>query len=119
MSAETDLRTLLAADSGVTTLVGSRIAMSAVSEGSVYPLIVYTAQRQREHGLDNTLHAQGLLYEIQCWGQTAASAEAVADEAEAAIGANVDYLVTGRVSGFDEELLLDVVTLSVERWLDT
>lgn len=120
MSAETDLRAVLIAASGVTALVPAvRIAMHAVTQDSDLPLIVYTAQRTREHGLDNSLHAEGLTYDAQCWGETPASAEAVADAVEAALSANGDYLVTGRGSGFDEDLLLDVMTLTVERWLDT
>lgn len=120
MSAETDLRTLLAAAAGVTALVpAARIALNAAAEGSSYPLIVYAAQRTREHGLDNTLHAQGITYEVQCWAETPASAEAVADAVEAAISATTAYLTTARASGFDQDLLLDVVSLTVERWLDT
>lgn len=120
MSAETDLRTLLAAAGGVTALVpAARIAMHAVTQDSDLPLIVYTAQRVREHGLNNSLHAQGITYEVQCWGETPASAEAVADAVDAAITASTDYIATARASGFDDDLLLDVVTITVERWLAT
>ena len=117
MSHDTDFRAVLIANAGLTALVGARIAVNAVPQGSVYPLVVFVSSDNREYGLDNTLHGTEVTYDVQCYGKNTAEAAAVADEVEEAIAASSMYVVTSRASAFDEELDLDAETLTVSRWI--
>lgn len=116
MSAETDFRGLLAAYAPLTALVGTRIAQNAVPQGAALPYIAYVAQHQPEYGLDNTLHASAVTITCECWADTAAAADAVADHVQAAVEAD-DRVITARASSFDPDVGLDATVLSVEWWL--
>ena len=119
MSIESDFRTLLANNAGVAALVGGRIALNSVPEGSVFPLIVFSASHERTLGLDNSILADICTLNVQCWANTAAAADQVADAAEVAIATatpNAGAVVTSRSSEFDAELGLDATILDVEWW---
>jgi hypothetical protein len=119
MSAETDFRALLAGHAGTAALVSTRIAQSAVTQDSVVPLIVFTTSHEREFGLDGTLLSQPVSISVQCWGETPAQAESVATQVKAACATAPiarGCTVTSEASGFDPELALDAVELTVEWW---
>ena len=119
MSIEADFRTLLAGYAPLGALVGTRIAMNSVPEGSTLPLVVFTSSHERTLGLDNSLLADTCTLAVQCWGQTAASAEAVADAVVAAVAtapAASGAVVTARETNFDPDLGLDATQLTVEWW---
>ena len=117
MSAETDYRALLAAHSGLAALVGTRIAANGVPQDAPYPLVVFTSAHTPDLALDNTLLADQVIFATQCWADTAAGAAAVAAQLRAALAGNPNYIVVAEESGFDEELNLDAVVLTVERWI--
>lgn len=119
MSAETDFRALLAAHAPLTALVGTRIAQTAVPEGSVYPLVVYTTQHDLEVALDGTVLVDATTFTAQCWGATAASARAVADAVRTACATAPvarGCTVVAEADAFDAELQRDAVALTVEWW---
>lgn len=116
MSAETALRALLAADSATAALVSTRIAADRIEQGATRPFVVFTrVATENEYGLNGTLHAAKCVFDVQCWGDTRVSVQAVADAVQAALEA--DYrAVTARANGYDGELDLEAVTLSVDWW---
>ena len=119
MSAETDLRALLAGHAGTAALVGTAIAHNAIRQGVGAPYVVFTCAHDRQLGLDNTLLADACSFSLQCWGSTAAQAEAVADavtEAIATAPTARGACVTSRASGYDDETGLDATILTVEWW---
>jgi hypothetical protein len=115
VSAETDFRAVLAAAVAVTTLVGTRIAANAVQQGVAKPFIAFSSAHELDLALDNTVLGDKVTFSVECWGETAASAAAVADAAEGALRA-AGYVVTARSTGYDADLGLDATVLTVERW---
>ena len=119
MSIESDFRATLAAHAPLSALVAGRIALNAVPEGSGTPAVVYSVRHDRTLGLDGSLLADQASIAVQCWADTAAEAEAVADATVAAIGtapAASGAVVLDRSGTFDAEAGLDGVVLSVEWW---
>ena len=119
MSIETDFRALLAAHAPLTALVGARIALNAVPEGSAFPLVVFAASHDRINGLDGLLLADNCSLAVQCWADSAAAADAVADAVLAAVEtapAARSATVADRSTTFDPDLGADGVTLTVSWW---
>lgn len=124
MSAETELQALLVADAGVRTALGvttvaaagKQVAADRIEQGTGRPFGVYTrTQTDRHEGLDGTVHAVKVTLELQLWGDTRMSADALADACDDAItGAN--QAITGRATAYDSELDLEATVLSVEWW---
>jgi hypothetical protein len=117
MSAETEMRVLLVAHAPLTALVADRVALNAVPQDSAHPLVVFTTTQVPDLALDNTVLGIAVSHSVQCWGGTSAAAQAVADAVRGALAANADYVVLAEASAFDEELGLDAVQLTVERWI--
>ena len=116
MSAESDLRALLVADSPLVALVGTRVAADRIEQSSARPFIVFSrVGSEHMQGLNNSLHATKAIFEVQCWADTRVSAEAVADAVERILVAGF-RAITGRASGYDAELDLEATTFSVEWW---
>ena len=119
MSIETDFRALLAGHAPLTTLVGTRIALNAVPEGQAFPLVVFAANHDRQMNVDGTLAYDACTLSVQCWAETAAAADAVADVVIAAVAtapAARSATVTERTTTFDPELGADGTTLTVSWW---
>lgn len=119
MSAESDFRALLAGHAGLAALVGQRIAQNAVPERPQFPLVVFTARHNRELGLDNTLLADDVSFDVQCWATRAVDAKAVAEQVVAACATAPTArccVVVDESSAFDPDMQLDGVALTVE-WL--
>jgi hypothetical protein len=119
MSVETDFRATLAAYSALTTLVGTRLALSAAPEGAAVPLVVYACTHDRTIGLGGALLADRCTIDVQCWANTAVQADAVADAVVAAVATAATAsgaCVLDRSNTFDAELGLDGVVLTVEWW---
>ena len=119
MSAETDFRALLAGHASVAALVGNNIAHNAIRNGVPAPYMVFTAAHDPVLNLLNEVLADACTLTVQCWGNTAAQAEAVAAAAVAAIATAPTArgaTVTSRASGYDDETGLDAVVLTVEWW---
>jgi hypothetical protein len=114
MSIETTFRALLAADAGLTSLVGSRIAQNAVAQGEALPLVVFTTAHEPSLSMNGSLLATDTTFTVQCWAEDSVAADAVADAVEAAIGVTADVL--SRESGFDAELDLHSTVLIVQWW---
>jgi len=119
MSAETDLRALLAGHAGTAALVGQAIAHNAVRSGTAPPYVVFTCSHNPVVGLDNIVLADPCTFAVQCWAATAAQAETVATAVTAAIATSPaarGACVTSRASGYDDETALDACVLTVEWW---
>jgi len=119
VSVETEFRALLANAAGVTALVGTRVALNSVPQGSALPLIVFSVSHERTLGLDGTVLADQCTLAVQCWAETAAQADAVADAVVTAVGtatADRGAAVTARSTAFEPELGLDGVALAVDWW---
>jgi hypothetical protein len=115
MSVETAFRALLVADAGVTALVAGRIAQNAVPQDAPRPYVVFAAQHQLDFGLDNTVHADAVTITAECWADTAAQADAVADAVQAALLA-AGRVCTARATSYDPEVGADATVLTVEWW---
>jgi len=119
VSAETALRALLAGNSAVAALVGTAVAHNAIRQGVPAPYVVFTCAHDPQLGLLSNLLADRCSFAVQCWGNTAGQAEAVADAVVAAVGtapAAHGACITSRASGYDDETGLDATILSVEWW---
>lgn len=115
MSAESDFQALLEAAAGVTALVGTRIAQNAIDQGEAVPYIVYTSQQTPDFGLANNVLATNVQFRIECWAQSAAEADAIADEVRDALLAD-GVVCTSRVTGHSPETQLDATILVADWW---
>lgn len=116
MSAEIELRALLIAAPAVTTLVSQRIAVDRIEQGSARPFVVFTRTgTERTKGLDGTVHAVLITFSLQCWADTSAAAEAVADAVEGVLEAAF-HTVADRNTAYDPELDLEAATFVVQWW---
>lgn len=117
MSAETEFRAALLAHAPLMALMVSeaRIAQNAAKDGIGPPCIVYGSTRIPDFHLDNSVGATNVQFSVQCWGDTAAVASAVADAATAALLAAA-VVCTSRSTTFDEELGLDGEELVFDWW---
>lgn len=125
MSAEADLRSDLLAHAPLIALVSpgsdKRVAADKVEAGVARPFLVFS-RRETEpvtNLMGQTL-AERCVFELQCWADTRASAEALADAAQAALAASTrepyGIPMEDRSSAYDGELDLECVVLTVEWW---
>ena len=116
MSSETDLRALLVANGTLTALVSTRIVSDRMEQAAARPFVVFSrVQTENNYGLDGTLLAARVVFDVQCWADTRSSAEAVANAVDAVLLAN-QRAVLSRTSGYDGDLDLEATLLSVEWW---
>jgi hypothetical protein len=79
MSIEIDFRARALAHAPLVALVGQRVALSAAPQGADLPLVVYGVQHSVERTLDGTIAEELGTIDAECWAETSAAAEAVAD----------------------------------------
>ena len=118
MSIESDVRALLAAHAPLTALVSTRIALNAVPDGAGMPCVVFSVAHQPVRSTDALLDDRASI-SLQCWAETAAGAEAVSDAVIAAFNtapATNAVVVLDYATGYDAELGLDSVSMTVEWW---
>jgi Protein of unknown function (DUF3168) len=119
VSIETDFRALLAGYAPLTALVGSRIALNAVPAGMARPLVVFVTRHDLTHNLIGDVMADTCSVTVQCWDDSAATADAVADQVAAAVATappDAGAVIIDRASGYDAELDLHATLLTVEWW---
>jgi hypothetical protein len=119
MSIETDVCALLVGFPALAALVGTRVALNAVNEGTPLPYVIVSAQHAFTYTLNREISADQAAVTIECWGKSAAQAEAVANAAaDAVLAAPLDTGATllARVGGTDPENGLDASVLTVEWW---
>lgn len=119
MSAETDFQSLLDGHTALTSLVGTRIAMAAVSDSAGYPCVVFLAQHAPQQGIGGALLSDMVTFSVQCWADTAVGAAAVAAAVHGAVAtapAARCCAVVGESPAYDEQTGLDAVLLTVEWW---
>lgn len=120
MSVETDFRAVLASHAPLTALVGQRIAANAVPKGSAFPLVVFASNHAPTLGLDGTVLGNQVGLQVQCWGETAAQADQVADAVVSALltaPLDAGATVIDRSTAFDPDISKDGTTLAVEWWV--
>ena len=116
MSLDTDLRAALATNAGVTALVGSAIVSDRMEEGTPRPFVVFSrVGTEYQHGLDGSVLGERATFDVQCWADTRASAEAVANAVCAVLLAD-QRPVLSRTSGYDADFDLEATLLTVEWW---
>lgn len=116
MSAETDLRALLAADGAIAALVGQAISADRMEQGTARPFIVFSRiTTVREKTLSGLVVGVLVTLTVQCWADTRVTAEAVADAVQTAIEA-VFHTVSNREGVSDPDLDLEAALLTVEWW---
>lgn len=111
------LQALLIGTPAITALTSTRIASDRAEQGAARPFIVHSGTSEPQRALDGSVHGIRHVFEIQCWGDTRASAEAVADAVQTACDAAHQY-ITARASGFDAELDLECCVMTCEWWTD-
>lgn len=119
MSIEADFRALLAAYQPLVALVGPRIVANAAPKGAPFPLVTFASNHAPTLGLDGTLLGNQCTLQVQCWGETAAQADAVADAVAAAVATaplEAGATVLDRSTAFDPDISKDGTTLAVEWW---
>lgn len=116
MSLDTDLRAALAAYPAVTALVGSAIVSDRMEQGTPRPFIVFSrTDTQYTQGLDGTIFAERAVFDLQCWADTRASSNTVADAITTMLQAD-QRAILSRTSAYDPDLDLEATLLSVEWW---
>lgn len=98
-------------------LVGARVSVNAAAQGTITPRITITTSLSPDIGLAGNIMAYGMQASIQCWADNALQASQLADRAQEAL-ITARYAPPSRVAGYDDELRLDAVVLTVEDWLD-
>lgn len=119
MSIETDFRAALVAHGPLTALVVDRVSQDAAPDGTAYPLVLFSVRRDGVNALDGTLLVDQAAVAVQCWGESAASAAAVADAVRGAMDAQIlphGAVVLDRSTATDPELDLDAVFLTIQWW---
>lgn len=112
----TALRALLAGHAPLAALVSTRLHADRAEQKTPKPFLVFsTAQTEVQRGLDGTEFGRMVLFEIQCWGDTRAQVEQVADAVEAALQADHRY-IQARSGGYDPELDMEATLITVEWW---
>ena len=116
MSAETDLRTLLTASPALASLVSNRISADRAEQGAPRPFIVFSrAATDYQTTLDGSVLGQRVSFDLQCWADTRASAEAVAEQVQTLLAADQRPILS-RTSGYDSDLDLEATLFTVEWW---
>lgn len=119
MSIETDFRATLAAYGPLAALVGPRIVANAAPKGAPFPLVTFASNHNPTVGLDGTLLALQVSLQVQCWGETAAQADQVADAVVAALATaprDAGATLLDRSTAFDPDIQKDGTTLTIEWW---
>ncbi len=121
MSVAADFRALMLAWPEVVALVDTRVALNASPQGLPLPVVVFTVSGTPEYTLSGQLISYAPTIEAQCWAETGASAQAVADKLDAALAADNPRRgwVIGRASGYDSDTDLHAEILNIEWWVDT
>ena len=116
MSLDTDLRALLIGNAGVTALVSTRIVQDRMEQGAIRPFVVFSrVSTDYQTALDGSVLGERGTFDVQCWADTRASAEAVANAINSVLVAN-QRPVLSRTSGYDSDLDMEATLLSVEWW---
>lgn len=119
MSAESELRALLAGHAPLAALVGNRIAQNVVGQSEAVPFIAFTSRHDITSNLLGQVVADLAAITLQCWGNTALQADQVADAAVAALALAPTVngvAVLTRDTGYDEEVGLHATILAIEWW---
>ncbi|MES2959801.1 MAG: DUF3168 domain-containing protein [Pseudomonadota bacterium] len=122
MSVETELHASLLAHAPLAALIGTRLAPDKIAQGEARPYIVYVVGREPTYHLDGTLATTLYTVRLQCWGDTRAQAEAVADALEAALLASTveagGIPIEERQTLAEHELDLEATEIVCEIWRD-
>lgn len=117
MSAETALRAALLAAAPVTALVGQRVVADRAEQGDPLPFAVFTRTATKPYTtIDGAQLGAKTSIELQCWAESRAAAEALADACQSAIRA-ANQLVVNRSGVTDANLDLQAAVLAVE-WFE-
>lgn len=117
--AEAQVRAMLTAHAPLTAIVGDRIAVNAVPEGSGYPCVVFAVRVESQLTLSGDLDELEGHASIQCWADAPLAARALADHVRDAVDAvdpQYGAVVQSEMTIFDAELGLDGVQLEVQWW---
>ena len=120
MSGSTKLGVILAGP-GPTypTAAGAQVAPDIADESWQEPYIVYRRTNvERFYGVDSSLHTTRETFQIECWGKTRASSENLESQVVAALAAENIPLSPNEPDGFDPEILVRAVVLTVDLWTD-
>ncbi len=123
MSVEADLRTDLLAYAPLSALIGTKLAADKVDKAVTRPFIVFVVEREPHHTLDNTLQTTRYEFQFQCWADTRAEAEQVADALEAALAQSEavepgGIPVEARTTAHEPDLDLEAVNITCDVWKD-
>lgn len=120
-TAAEDFRAALLAHAPLVGLVGQGVAMHAVPANQALPYVVFSGAAEVEQVLDGAADER-TTFTVDCWATTAESAAAVAAAVRGAVVAFDDASTTtsatvlSQQGGYDAELGLDGVVLTVEWW---
>lgn len=119
MSAQSDIRALLAGYAPLTALVSTRIALNAVPQDSPLPVVAFSTSGSPEYTLSDEPVDYALSVEVQCWADTSAAAISVAAAVRAAIEADAPRRgwVVAESTGYDSAMDLHAQIITVEWWV--
>lgn len=113
---ETALRSLLVADVAVNALVAGRVSADRMAQDQPLPFAVFTRTgTEPVTDISGAVLASRTFFEVQCWANTRATAESLADACQNAIR-GASKLVTNRAAVYDPDMDVEGTVLSVEWW---
>jgi hypothetical protein len=123
-TAEDDFRAALLSESSLLALVADArsVAQNMVEEETPLPYVVFSAVHSPVRGLDGAQMADQVTITAECWADSAAEADALADAVDTALRNFSPPLagatIVSRASGFDEETRLHETVLLLDWWTD-
>jgi Protein of unknown function (DUF3168) len=109
----TDIRAALIGYAQLAEHVADRVCLNAANESTALPYVVYRVERKQERGLDGSLHGEIITAEVQAWARGAPRCEQIADAAQDALTLLDGAIVTDRVTGYDQDTMLDYESVRV------
>jgi hypothetical protein len=118
MTAMADLRALLVADSGVTSLVAQRVRFERAEETDELPYVVLLlADTENTYSLAGDLVAAKSVLQAQCWATSQVQAAAIAAAVSAVCLADRRE-VAGPAGEYVPDLGLEGAILTIDWWAD-
>jgi hypothetical protein len=113
---ETALQTLLSSDPAVAALAGTRVASDRMEQGQPFPFVIFTRTGTEPlQDISGAILGSKTFFEVQAWGSTRASAEALADACQTALR-GAGRQVVNRSAVYDQDVDAEGAILSVEWW---
>lgn len=117
MSGGDIIRSVLATGSPLPTNAGDRIRQDAADESDEYPFIIFRrVDVERQRGLNGTLLAMCETFHVECWTEYREDADALQDQAIAALNAAGYFAGGNEPDGLDPDVKVRASVFLIAIW---